>query len=106
MLTYALVLAVMRADAGVQPLEWEVKKRKLWSRLYSLLHRAVDDLYVLCEVDGNVEQTRNVIQLLDESTADFRQLQTRLRAQEEYEQNEGRRKGIAWPVRQTQTSPQ
>ena len=37
-------------------------------------HRAVDDLYTLAEMDGNLWQARNIVQLLDESTADFRQV--------------------------------
>ncbi len=36
--------------------------------------RAVDDLYTLTEMDGNLWQARNIVQLLDESTADFRQV--------------------------------
>ena len=36
--------------------------------------RAIDDLYTLSEMDGNLWQARNIVQLLDESTADFRQV--------------------------------
>ena len=37
-------------------------------------HRAIDDLYTLAEMDGNLWQARNIVQLLDESTTDFRQV--------------------------------
>ena len=40
-------------------------------------YRAIDDLYTLAEMDGNLWQARNIVQLLDESTADFRQVSTR-----------------------------
>lgn len=37
-------------------------------------HRAIDDLYTLAEMECNLWQARNIVQLLDESTADFRQV--------------------------------
>lgn len=37
-------------------------------------YRAIDDLYTLAEMDGNLWQAHNIVQLLDESTTDFRQV--------------------------------
>ena len=37
-------------------------------------HRAIDDVYVLCELEGSMHQTRYVIQQLDEATVDFRKV--------------------------------
>ena len=36
--------------------------------------RTIDDMYTLSEMEQNLWQARNVVQLLDESTADFRQV--------------------------------
>ncbi|DBA76621.1 TPA: hypothetical protein ACH3X2_008668 [Trebouxia sp. C0005] len=92
------------ATESPQPaIKFEAKKRKLWKRLYADLNRAVDDLYTLTEMDGNLWQARNIVQLLDESTADFRQLQAFLQSQGCKEG--GIHESGAWPTRKPQSSP-
>ncbi|KAL0051384.1 hypothetical protein WJX82_006453 [Trebouxia sp. C0006] len=92
------------ATESPQPaLKFEAKKRKLWKRLYADLNRAVDDLYTLTEMDGNLWQARNIVQLLDESTADFRQLQAFLQSQGCKEG--GIHESGAWLARKPQSSP-
>ncbi|KAL0033380.1 hypothetical protein WJX77_006860 [Trebouxia sp. C0004] len=92
------------ATESPQPaFKFEAKKRKLWKRLYADLNRSIDDLYTLTEMDGNLWQARNIVQLLDESTADFRQLQA-------FFQSQGCKEGGmhgsgAWPARKPQLSP-
>ena len=41
---------------------------------YLCCHRAIDDVYVLCELECSMRQTRYVIQQLDEATVDFRKV--------------------------------
>ena len=41
--------------------------------------RAVDDLYVMCEMEGSVYSTRTVVQHLDEATVDFRKVRAKRR---------------------------
>ena len=57
-------------------------RQRLWCFLFENLNRAVDELYLLCELECDVEQMKEAILVLEEAASDFRELNTRV---EEFE---------------------
>ncbi|GMH31548.1 hypothetical protein Nepgr_033392 [Nepenthes gracilis] len=103
--------------------EGESKERfreRLWCFLFENLNRAVDELYLLCELECDLEQVKESILVLEEAASDFRELNTRV---EKFEilkgdsskltdgammtiKNDHRRPhALSWEVRRMTTSP-
>ena len=57
-------------------------RQRLWCFLFENLNRSVDELYLLCELECDLEQMKEAILVLEESASDFRELITRV---EEFE---------------------
>lgn len=57
-------------------------RQRLWCFLFENLNRAVDELYLLCELECDLEQTKESILVLEEATSDFKELSSRV---EEFE---------------------
>lgn len=53
-------------------------RQRLWCFLFENLNRAVDELYLLCELECDVEQMKEAILVLEEARSDFRDLNTRV----------------------------
>lgn len=83
-------------DSGAQPLDapkgqiigvpaeddsTESKERfrqRLWCFLFENLNRAVDELYLLCELECDLEQMKEAILVLEEAASDFKELASRV----------------------------
>lgn len=57
-------------------------RQRLWCFLFENLNRAVDELYLLCELECDVEQMNEAILVLGEAASDFKELTSRV---EEFE---------------------
>lgn len=57
-------------------------RQRLWCFLFENLNRAVDELYLLCELECDMEQMKEAILVLEEAASDFKELQSRV---EEFE---------------------
>lgn len=95
-------------------------RQRLWCFLFENLNRAVDELYLLCELECDLEQTKESILVLEEATSDFKELSSRV---EEFERlkkssshatdgtpltmksNHHRPHALSWEVRRMTTSP-
>lgn len=53
-------------------------RQRLWCFLFENLNRAVDELYLLCELECDMEQIEEAILVLDEAGSDFRELKSRV----------------------------
>ncbi|CAM8972745.1 unnamed protein product [Rhodiola kirilowii] len=53
-------------------------RRRLWCFLFENLNRAVDELYLLCELECDVQQMKEAILFLEEAASDFIDLNTRV----------------------------
>ncbi|XP_059303664.1 uncharacterized protein LOC132055724 isoform X2 [Lycium ferocissimum] len=53
-------------------------RQRLWSFLFENLNRAIDELYLLCELECDLEQTKESILVLEEATSDFKELSSRV----------------------------
>ncbi|XP_039146295.1 uncharacterized protein LOC120283651 [Dioscorea cayenensis subsp. rotundata] len=53
-------------------------RQRLWCFLFENLNRAVDELYLLCELECDVEQMDEAILVLEEAASDFRELKSRV----------------------------
>ncbi|KAK9669199.1 hypothetical protein RND81_13G115200 [Saponaria officinalis] len=103
--------------------EGESKERfreRLWSFLFENLNRAVDELYLLCELECDLEQVKEAILVLQEAESDFRELNIRV---EEFDKlkkisfqppggavpsmkgDHRRPHALSWEVRRMTTSP-
>lgn len=58
-------------------------RQRLWCFLFENLNRAVDELYLLCELECDLEQMKEAILVLKEATSDFKDLNARV---EEFEE--------------------
>lgn len=58
-------------------------RQRLWCFLFENLNRAVDELYLLCELECDLEQMKEAILVLEEAASDFKELNTRV---EEFEE--------------------
>ncbi|XP_052731018.1 uncharacterized protein LOC108343939 isoform X3 [Vigna angularis] len=94
-------------------------RQRLWCFLFENLNRSVDELYLLCELECDLEQMKEAILVLEESASDFRELITRV---EEFEMvkkssqimdgvpvilksDHRRPHALSWEVRRMTTSP-
>ncbi|KAL5544567.1 hypothetical protein UlMin_008351 [Ulmus minor] len=57
-------------------------RQRLWCFLFENLNRAVDELYLLCELECDMEQMKEAVLVLEEAASDFKNLNTRV---EEFE---------------------
>lgn len=57
-------------------------RQRLWCFLFENLNRSVDELYLLCELECDLEQMKEAILVLEESASDFKELIARV---EEFE---------------------
>lgn len=57
-------------------------RQRLWCFLFENLNRSVDELYLLCELECDLDQMKEAILVLEESASDFKELITRV---EEFE---------------------
>ncbi|XP_027330456.1 uncharacterized protein LOC113846414 isoform X2 [Abrus precatorius] len=94
-------------------------RQRLWCFLFENLNRSVDELYLLCELECDLEQMKEAILVLEESASDFRELIIRV---EEFEKvkkssqtvdgvpvilksDHRRPHALSWEVRRMTTSP-
>ncbi|EPS70544.1 hypothetical protein M569_04216 [Genlisea aurea] len=95
-------------------------RERLWCFLFENLNRAVDELYLLCELECDLEQMKEVSLVLEEAASDFRELKSRV---ENFEKSKGasylradmtslamqpnhrRPHALSWEVRRMTTSP-
>lgn len=57
-------------------------RQRLWCFLFENLNRSVDELYLLCELECDLEQMKEAVLVLEEAASDFKELFTRV---EEFE---------------------
>lgn len=74
------VIAVGECQTGESK---ERFRQRLWCFLFENLNRAVDELYLLCELECDLEQMKEAILVLEEAASDFKDLNTRV---EEFEE--------------------
>ena len=53
-------------------------RERLWCFLFENLNRAVDELYLLCELECDVGQMKEAILVLEEAASDFKELTKRV----------------------------
>lgn len=53
-------------------------RQRLWCFLFENLNRSVDELYLLCELECDVEQMKEAVLVLEEATLDFKELTSRV----------------------------
>lgn len=95
-------------------------RQRLWCFLFENLNRAVDELYLLCELECDVEQMKEANLVLEEAASDFRELNVRVEDFENVKRStpqiidgapitlksEHRRPhALSWEVRRMMTSP-
>ncbi|PHT47684.1 hypothetical protein CQW23_11892 [Capsicum baccatum] len=95
-------------------------RQRLWCFLFENLNRAVDELYLLCELECDLEQTKESILVLEEATSDFKELSARVKEFERLKKssshatdgtplamksNHRRPHALSWEVRRMTTSP-
>ncbi|KAL1531696.1 hypothetical protein AAHA92_31807 [Salvia divinorum] len=109
--------AVALADVGESK---ERFRERLWCFLFENLNRAVDELYLLCELECDLEQMKEASLVLEEAALDFRELNSRVETFEKSKrssshgadgsplvlQSDHRRPhALSWEVRRMTTSP-
>ncbi|KAE8727089.1 Detected protein of unknown function [Hibiscus syriacus] len=112
-----LITSLGEVDTGESK---ERFRERLWCFLFENLNRAVDELYLLCELECDVEQMKEAILVLEEAASDFKELTTRV---EEFENvkrssfqsvdgvtitlksDHRRPHALSWEVRRMTTSP-
>ncbi|KAL6657655.1 hypothetical protein ACP70R_005435 [Stipagrostis hirtigluma subsp. patula] len=66
------------ADLGAETAESKERfRQRLWCFLFENLNRAVDELYLLCELECDMEQINESILVLQEAMSDFQELKSR-----------------------------
>ncbi|KAF2312836.1 hypothetical protein GH714_040886 [Hevea brasiliensis] len=93
---------------------------RLWCFLFENLNRAVDELYLLCELECDVAQMKEAILVLEEAASDFKELTTRVQEFETVKKSSSqsfdgipvplksdhrRPHALSWEVRRMTTSP-
>ncbi|KAK3262355.1 hypothetical protein CYMTET_28785, partial [Cymbomonas tetramitiformis] len=81
-------------------------RQRLWTYLFRNMRRAIDEVYFMCEVEGDVEQVHLTVSILEESVVDFRRLVENVMEQHRFESEKGGETptAIAWEVRCTDAS--
>ncbi|KAG9439325.1 hypothetical protein H6P81_019490 [Aristolochia fimbriata] len=96
-------------------------RERLWTFLFGNLNRAVDELYLLCELECDVKQMEEAILVLEEAGSDFKELTSRVKEFEKVRKTPGqlpqdgigvnkkndhrRPHALSWEVRRMTTSP-
>ncbi|GJN32972.1 hypothetical protein PR202_gb21524 [Eleusine coracana subsp. coracana] len=66
------------SDFGAETAESKERfRQRLWCFLFENLNRAVDELYLLCELECDMEQINESILVLEEAISDFQELKSR-----------------------------
>ncbi|KAL4184374.1 hypothetical protein AMTRI_Chr10g225330 [Amborella trichopoda] len=97
-------------------------RQRLWCFLFENLNRAVDELYLLCELECDKEQMAEAILVLEEASSDFRELKSRVEVFESSKKipsqsssrgppanvkaDHRRPHALSWEVRRMSNSPQ
>ncbi|CAM8943603.1 unnamed protein product [Rhodiola kirilowii] len=53
-------------------------RQRLWCFLFENLNRAIDELYLLCELECDAQQMKEAIIVLEEAASDFKELNSRV----------------------------
>uniref|UniRef100_A0ACD6A749 Uncharacterized protein n=1 Tax=Avena sativa TaxID=4498 RepID=A0ACD6A749_AVESA len=70
--------AMVSVDSGGEIAESKERfRQRLWCFLFENLNRAVDELYLLCELECDMEQINESMLVLDEAISDFQELKSR-----------------------------
>ncbi|KAK4427707.1 S phase cyclin A-associated protein in the endoplasmic reticulum [Sesamum alatum] len=95
-------------------------RERLWCFLFENLNRAVDELYLLCELECDIEQMKEASLVLEEAASDFRELKSRVEKFEKLKRSTShvadgtplimqpdhrRPHALSWEVRRMTTSP-
>ncbi|KAL6995122.1 hypothetical protein U1Q18_005258 [Sarracenia purpurea var. burkii] len=95
-------------------------RQRLWCFLFENLNRAVDELYLLCELECDLEQMNEAILVLQEAASDFENLKSRVEEFENIKRSTSqlldgppmtlksdhrRPHALSWEVRRMTTSP-
>ncbi|CAI9111967.1 OLC1v1012323C1 [Oldenlandia corymbosa var. corymbosa] len=95
-------------------------RERLWCFLFENLNRAVDELYLLCELECDTDQMKEGILVLEEAASDFRELTSRVEEFERVKKSSShvhddtpltiksdhrRPHALSWEVRRMTTSP-
>ncbi|XP_056174978.1 uncharacterized protein LOC115691628 isoform X2 [Syzygium oleosum] len=95
-------------------------RQRLWCFLFENLNRAVDELYLLCELECDLEQMKEAILVLEEAASDFKELASRVEKFENVKKSalsspdllpinlktdHRRPHALSWEVRRMTTSP-
>ncbi|XVF50040.1 hypothetical protein PTKIN_Ptkin04bG0063100 [Pterospermum kingtungense] len=112
-----IISALGEGDAGESK---ERFRERLWCFLFENLNRAVDELYLLCELECDLEQMKEAILVLEEAASDFKELITRVEEFENVKKSSSqlvdgvpvtlksdhrRPHALSWEVRRMTTSP-
>lgn len=97
-------------------------RQRLWCFLFENLNRAVDELYLLCELECDVEQMKEATLVLEEAASDFRELKSRVEGFDHVKRSSSqqskdvnplnlktdhkRAHALSWEVRRMASSPQ
>nr|GEW96397.1 hypothetical protein [Tanacetum cinerariifolium] len=91
-------------------------RQRLWSFLFENLNRAIDELYLLCELECDVDQMKEAVLVLEEAASDFKELNARVQVFEKVKKSsdnppmamkseQRRPHALSWEVRRMTTSP-
>ncbi|KAL8232596.1 hypothetical protein R6Q57_002374 [Mikania cordata] len=91
-------------------------RQRLWCFLFENLNRAVDELYLLCELECDIDQMKEAVLVLEEAASDFKELNYRVQEFEKVKKSsdnppmtmkseQRRPHALSWEVRRMTTSP-
>ncbi|XP_042516451.1 S phase cyclin A-associated protein in the endoplasmic reticulum-like isoform X2 [Macadamia integrifolia] len=93
-------------------------RERLWCFLFENLNRAIDELYLLCELECDLEQMKEAILVLEEAASDFNELNSRVEGFESVKRSSPmgsmqvnmktdhrRPHALSWEVRRMTSSP-
>ncbi|KAI3733197.1 hypothetical protein L1987_64417 [Smallanthus sonchifolius] len=91
-------------------------RQRLWCFLFENLNRAVDELYLLCELECDKDQMKEAVLVLEEAASDFKELKCRVQEFEKVKKSsdnppmtmkseQRRPHALSWEVRRMTTSP-
>ncbi|XP_039840387.1 uncharacterized protein LOC120700230 isoform X2 [Panicum virgatum] len=119
--TLLLDHAPVSADFGSETAESKERfRQRLWCFLFENLNRAVDELYLLCELECDMEQINESILVLEEAISDFQELKSRAEHFDNTKKSAGvakegmpmtvkadhrRPHALSWEVRRMSSSP-
>ncbi|KAL6855941.1 hypothetical protein ACP4OV_018743 [Aristida adscensionis] len=109
------------SDFGAETAESKERfRQRLWCFLFENLNRAVDELYLLCELECDMEQINESILVLEEAISDFQELKSRAEHFDNTKKSSGvlkegmpmtvkadhrRPHALSWEVRRMTSSP-